>query len=839
MIKRLPSGLSHDLRSIHATSHVPSALPNNFCRFLHSGENRANETVNSTQALVQDFNHALNKLVQKTTEGKHGSKGKTQTSKKANHKKVKTVGENLKKEDQDDFLEDDSFTGSSSADLSSSRPVGSALPSAIQQLMDSAPIASSTQQQTPPPVINADKATPAALKEYVETFCITQSPDVLLSSLRQLIESHSFPAAQIIIHQLIEREHTDEKLYEALQQTLIEICEEKRLPLFRNLMKPNPLVDARKHILTLLTVTAVKLGKNQGHVTTLKEVIALGQNEETGKHKISKLGHQKLSWQLKGLFHDRPHDLLHILDESPGLTPVVSAYVMVFSTLIISSPYVEKQRDLWEKLYLRLSYDQPIEWFISHERLLRDLSANFWGSVISRQNSPTLKELRTKVRKLPPSQAIWIEATLMADELDHANALVEAMLNEGFSATEEVGQHLVKLFTRDMDPREALDVIDSLHKQYGTYISLHTTFFSHWCRTRNSRAVLSMVKVLKARDQMTKEFYIQAFQSLLKNGDFKGAFYLADEMSRDSETSNHVTAGEFLSAALYRGRQSIYSESGTPEEVSDLMTAGKRYHILVKRFATYINKFNESRDEPTTRLPIHVTLRYLNELHKRGLYASAAWYQYNLEMMQVCALTQPEVELFLRVLSRLLSCDRCISADFDKEFADIITKSEAIVKDINGRLAKQRKGLVQEETSALTTDIVSDPVIHESSAKFADDAGTVDEPLSSSAAASILPPSYRQIFNSPYFQFETVKWGAIKSPKDPGSGVRILNMLSKETKSYVRPYVVADAIQHVATKLYISTPRSYRRLRAQTSFNMEEFLQKCESEWKTPLKWRK
>lgn len=838
VIKRLPSGLSRDLRCSDVTTNLLPASSINFFRSLHSGGKRENDVqLSPTQTMVKDFNHVVNMLVQKSGGSKHVTKEKRLSAKKGRQvKKTKPKESKIEKENQsrDSFLETDSAGGFTSVDPPVSRPTDSALPAAIQQLMASAPVTFKQEPASPP--VKADSATPAVLRNHVETFCITQPTDILLSSLLGLLESDSFQGAQITLHYLIERAQTETELYGALQKTFADLCEEKRLPLFRILMKTNPLLDTSKNILPFLLSTAVKLGKEQGHVTSLEDVIALGKtDEDSGKSRISKLGHQKISAQLKGMFHDRPHDLLHLLETNPELTHLVSAYVMVFSTLLISSPHVERQRHLWEKIYLHLSKNQPLEWYISHERLLRDLSADFWGTVISRKNSPTLRELRMKVRKLPPSQAIWIQATLMTDELDHANALVEAMLNEGFSATEEIGQHLVRLFTRDMDPGEALDVIDNLHKEYGTYISLHTTFFSHWCRTRNSRAVVSMVKVLKARDQMTREFYIQALQRLLKNGDFKGALYLADIMALDSETSNHVTAGEFMSACLYRGRQSVFPKTTLPDDASsDLMTEGLRYHVHVERFANYISKFNESRDEPTTRLPVHVTLRYLNELHKRGLYVSMAWYQYNLEMMQVCALTQPEVELFLRGLARLLSRDKCISADFDKDFADIIEQGQVIVDQINEKMIRRQKGLIMEEPSPSSAEI--EP-IHESKSAFSED--FVDESSVSSSQKSVTPPSYSQVFSSPYFQFETVKWGAIKSPKDPGSGVRILNMLSKQSKSYMRSYTVAEAIQHVATKLYISTPPSYRRLRAQTSFNMEEFLVECESQWRKPLKWRK
>ncbi|CAG79306.1 YALI0E09020p [Yarrowia lipolytica CLIB122] len=843
VIKRIRPGVSRDCRYRHVAPNMSMALPLNFSNFLHTGGKRSKAVELPTLTTVEDFNHVVNKLVQKTSGGKNAIKTKTKT-KKARRGDVSTMSEILN--NQESTVQNKSFQDSFISDSnpsvvdSSSRPADSALPTALQQLLNTAPLTSS-QQLASSDLIDIDSASPSKLRDHVEHFCITQPPDILLSCLLQLIASQAYQGAQITLHYLIERAHTEKDLFEILQQACIEICGGKQLPLFRYLMKQNSLVDTRKNILPFFLSTAVKLGKEQGHATSVEDLVSTNKNEGGDKNKIRKLGHMKLSSQLKGFFYDRPNDLLHLLETSPDLTHLVSAYVMIFSTSLLSSSYVEKQHHLWEKIYLHLSHNEPLEWYISHERLLRGLSANFWGNVISRGKAPTIKQLRTKIRKLPPSQAIWIEATLMTNELAHANALVEAMLNEGFSATEEIGQHLVRLFTRDMDPADALDVIDDLHKQYGSYISLHTTFFSHWCRTRNSRAIMSMIKVLKARDQMTREFYIQAFQRLLKNGDFRGALYLAEIMARDTETSNHITAGEFLSAALYRGRLSIFPKK-TTSDVSGLMTEGLRYHLHVERFANYISKFNETREEPTTRLPVHVTLRYLNELHKRGLYASMAWYQYNLEMMQICALTQPEVEVFLRGLARLFSRDRYISLDFDKEFADIVQQSEAIVERINDRISKTGKGLVEEEESAFASEMeplsASEPLIKEPNSGFSNDSGVL-ESSDFPSANPVQPPSYNQVFSSPYFQFETIKWGAIKSPKDPGSGVRILNMLRKNSKSYIRSYVVADAIQHVATKLYISTPPSYHRLRSQTSFNMVEFLQQCEREWNKPLKWKK
>ncbi|KAG5366736.1 hypothetical protein CJU89_1172 [Yarrowia sp. B02] len=806
-MKRIPSGLSRDTRHHHVT-HASFSI---FSRFLHEGTTLKQTSVDASA--VKDFKDVVNELVVMTSRGKHDVRG-------GKHKAKKATG-NIK--DMHMKMNDlDSESVEKEKEIGSSKDtIRSAVPTAIQQLMASANMTARAKPSSPAKPVSTSPT--ATLKSHVETLCITQSPDVLISSHIQLIESNYFPGAQITLNHILERAQTEEGIYETLQRSLITLCEQKRLPLFRNLMKANPVVDPKRHILPFLLETGVKMGKEQGHATSLSEIVASSKRD--GSNKISKIGHEKLSWQLKGLFYDRPHDLLHLLETNPEMTQLVSSYVIVFSTLLISSAYVERQSHLWEKIFLQLSHKQPLEWYISHERLLRDLSANFWGNVISRKHSPTLRDLRLKIRKLPPSQAVWIEATLMANELTHANALVEAMLNEGFSATEEVAQHLVRLFTRDMDPGEALDVIDDLHKQYGTYISLHTTFFSHWCRTRNSVAVMSMIKVLEGRNQMTKEFYIQAFQRLLKNGDFKKALYLADMMSRDTEISSQLTAGEFLSAALYRGRQSVFPKN-TKYDISDLMTEGLRYHLHVERFASYISKFNESREEPTTRLPIHVILRYLNELHKRGLYASVAWYQYNLEMMQVCALTEPEVELLMRGLARLFSKEQYISRDFDLDFSDIIAESQAVVEKINDRM-KNGKGLVEEV----------DGPIYESDTAFSDDSGTADKPAEKTRATSA--PSYNQVFSSPYFQFETVKWGAIKSPKDPGSGVRILSMLSKQSKSYIRPYIVADAIQHVATKIYISTPPSYRRLRSQTGFNMIGFLEECESQWKGRLKWNK
>ncbi|KAG5356672.1 hypothetical protein CKK34_6040 [Yarrowia sp. E02] len=856
VFKWISPGLSRDLRRSHVNL-VSSPFPNSSPAFNSSPFS----TSNSLQAkrkntkfehlpdgvLPKDFLYAVQKLV-KQTESKE---------KNANDKNAKKV--NYEKVTKQTILEMESSVrdSSSSAASVSALPqyAESPVPTALQHLL------STSVTKLKDPSLDYKKAiksaSPVVLRSYVEQLCLSQPHYLLISSLQFLMSVGAYGAAQITLHYLLERAQVEKDLYNKLQLIIIKMCNNRRpeQPVSPYFMRPSNLIDPKKVILPFILNTSIRMAKDEGHLTSYDQLMTLTTTRNDGTKIFAKLGHTSLFPALKHLYHYRPRDLLHFLENNPEQTHLVAGYVMTFATLIVSTRKFEKQYHRhWGKVLLHLSKNQPLEWYIWHERLLRSLSASFWGSVISRKHSPPLSELRKKVGKMPPSQAIWIQATLMTNELAHANALVEDMLNEGFAATEEIGQHLVKLFTRDMDPVVALDVIDDLHQQYGTYISLHTTFFSHWCRTRNSRAVLSMVKVLKSRNQMTKEFYIQAFERLLKNGDFQAALYLAETMSRDSELDNHITAGEFLSAALYRGRQSVFpSSSATKTDLSDLMTEGMRYHLHVDKFAGYISKFNESREESTTRLPVHVTLRYLNELHKRGLYASVEWYQYNLEMMQTCAFTQPEVEVFLRGLSRLLSLERCISRNFDREFADIIAQSEAIVVQINERRSKQKKGLVEEEPSSA---VEVAPVIKESTSAFSDGSGKADGSGNSDDSGkvsdsdtspvkrqtvktpSVKPPCYKQVFASPYFQFETVKWGAIKSPKDPGSGVRILNGLKSQSKSNIRPYVVTEAIRHVATKLYITTPPSYRRLRAQTSFNMEEFLQRCDEEWRRPVDWK-
>lgn len=854
------------------------------------------------------------------------------------------------------------------------------------------------------------------------------------------------------------------------------VSEETRKRWEKMILKNRELTQ-QKHLLTQLKrkkdssktqaqVTMARLAKPDENSLLTKEQLMADRYDEVSEHKIllgqfrhvMKLGYLPASKNLNGMFHTRPQDYLIMLDTYPELLPLVSAYIKLFSQEIVATKAVENRPYLWGKVFLRLSQDEPLEWYVQHEVLLRPLSAKFWSEVLTRDGSPTLKQISQHLKHVPPAEAVWIETTLMTNDLSAANALVSAMLDEGYSATEEIGQHLVQLFTTNMDPKEALNVVDDLHNKYGKYISLHKTFFNHWCRTRDSRAVVNMLQVLESRDQLNEPLLKDAYRTLLKVGDFKEAIkvlekftlVLRDEsrdpvglsfvsrvsreeqrrlnravalqkqaeshrgvprsrekqMSRDKRARqiylktggrfgywatdrsfrrqrrrkyvnglrsrarklekmeeksrdysptltkisepktkliydttpsagfvrsaimvreairrkkrwrsaeerfadsdwkkasealiqardarrkisqekqfwkrwrrtkdlskraellnkrsqwlqpqrrlasqeqaawpsgqfareshvdrnrllkksilsqpekknvpysadesafSHQLTSDFFSAALYRGRASVFPSSATDPEES-FMTPGLRYSTHVSKFAAYISNFNEPDvDGNLNRLPVHVILRYVNELHKRGYYATPGWYTYNLEMMHT-ALTQKEVDILVSGLVRLFKMDKCVSRDFERDFADLIKAGEELTLAINKRRKSLGKGLVAESSVIMSS--------------------------ASPTLTNLPPPQYSHVFNSRYFQFETVKWGAIKMPKDPGSGVRLLSMLSKDFGAHIRPHVITDAIEHVAAKLYLSTPKSYRRLRSQTPYDMEGFVQACEKEWR-------
>lgn len=614
-------------------------------------------------------------------------------------------------------------------------------------------------------------------RNKVKTACIYQPLMVVLPAFRSQLETGKFTHGAIILNYLIKRAQHEQPLYEALQQTLFQLCprnqERYHQSMYTRLLHRNNLFDTRINIMPFLLSTALK-ARRKG-----------------------------------GMFFTRPQDFLILLDKYPELTPLANEYIYRFRQEILHVRKKDMFTPLWEKLFIILQKGNGIEWVEKRPTILQHLSPAFWAQIItSGKDAPTMAQISEAVDNVPPAQVVWIEATLQTNELSAANKIVDEMLDQGYAATEAVGQHLVKLFTKDMDPVEALNVIDGLHAQYGSYVSLHGSFFSHWCRTRNSEAVLKMLKVLETRNQVSLEVYEEGFMAMNQAGDYNAALYAISKMVPFLKELNpeikmrkaSYFAGEFLSSCLYRGRQSVFPSGATNE--SDMLTEGLRYHIHVDKFANYITKFN--RDPGLTRLPIHRALYYLHKLNEMGCYANVQWYAYNLEMMQVSAITQKELVLFVEGASRML---RRSNLGYDA-LGDLIHRSETLASLMNAKRAALGKTNLCEET----------PSAHE------------EDVVVKGLTTGCFMGNYSTVFDSPYFHFETVKWGAIKSPTDPGSGVRILNYLQKYG-SDIKPHVIAEAIQHVAGKLYITTPPSYRRLRSQTPYNMEEFIAVCAKEW--------